>query len=148
MAAIRRPFKDPHHLALQDLGWKFHSGLFQGHSQRLYSLSISCQGIKYFNTHWTAQLVHTGDNSINLYVLGPIGPIQSSTVGIQSHSSISRWPELYWPNSDNTAGDPPSRISLSVFHIYWPPFSTWALFPHFINILDLLLSLFYFTLLR
>ncbi|MBW0588279.1 hypothetical protein O181_127994 [Austropuccinia psidii MF-1] len=30
--------------------------------------------------------------SINLYVLGPIGPIQSSTVGIQSHSSFSRWP--------------------------------------------------------
>ncbi|MBW0503545.1 hypothetical protein O181_043260 [Austropuccinia psidii MF-1] len=36
--------------------------------------------------------------SINLYVLGPIGPIQPSTVGIQSHSSVSRWPELYWPN--------------------------------------------------
>ncbi|MBW0578909.1 hypothetical protein O181_118624 [Austropuccinia psidii MF-1] len=54
----------------------------------------------------------------------PIGPIKSSTVGIQSHSSISRWPELYWPNLDNTAGDPPSRISLSVSHIYWPPFST------------------------
>ncbi|MBW0489230.1 hypothetical protein O181_028945 [Austropuccinia psidii MF-1] len=67
--------------------------------------------------------------SINLYVLGPIGPIQSSTVGIKSHSSISRWPELYWPNSDNTADDPPSRISLSVFHIYWPPFRTWGLFP-------------------
>ncbi|MBW0524383.1 hypothetical protein O181_064098 [Austropuccinia psidii MF-1] len=86
--------------------------------------------------------------SINLYVLGPIGPIKSSTVGIQSHSSISRWPELYWPNSDNTAGDPPSRISLSVFHIYWPPFSTWGLFHQLINILDLLLSLFSFTLLK
>ncbi|MBW0528039.1 hypothetical protein O181_067754 [Austropuccinia psidii MF-1] len=86
--------------------------------------------------------------SINLYVLGPIGTVQSSTVGIQSHSSIPRWPELYWPNSDNTASDPPSRISLSVFHIYWPPFSTWALFPQSINILDLLLSLFSFTLLK
>ncbi|MBW0525371.1 hypothetical protein O181_065086 [Austropuccinia psidii MF-1] len=62
MAAIRRPFKDPNHLALQELGWKFHSGLSQGHSQRLYSLSISCQGIKYFNTPWTTQLVHTGFN--------------------------------------------------------------------------------------
>ncbi|MBW0581648.1 hypothetical protein O181_121363 [Austropuccinia psidii MF-1] len=28
MAAIRQPFKDPNHLALQELGWKFHSGLF------------------------------------------------------------------------------------------------------------------------
>ncbi|MBW0538853.1 hypothetical protein O181_078568 [Austropuccinia psidii MF-1] len=66
--------------------------------------------------------------SINLYVLGPIGPIQSSTVGIKSQSSFSRWPELYWPNSDNTASDPPSRIRISVFHIYWPPFNTWGLF--------------------
>ncbi|MBW0508838.1 hypothetical protein O181_048553 [Austropuccinia psidii MF-1] len=38
---------------------------------------------------------------------------------------FSRWPELYWPNSDNTARDSPSRISLSDFHIYWAPFSTW-----------------------
>ncbi|MBW0518564.1 hypothetical protein O181_058279 [Austropuccinia psidii MF-1] len=30
--------------------------------------------------------------SINLYVLVPIGPIQSSTVRIQSHNSFSRWP--------------------------------------------------------
>ncbi|MBW0516341.1 hypothetical protein O181_056056 [Austropuccinia psidii MF-1] len=97
MAAIQTPFKDPNHLALQELGQQFHSGLFQGNSQRLYSLSISFQGSKYFNTAWTTQLVHTGDNSINLYVLGPIRPIKSSTVGIQSHSSISRWTEMYWP---------------------------------------------------
>ncbi|MBW0548315.1 hypothetical protein O181_088030, partial [Austropuccinia psidii MF-1] len=93
------------------------------------STGVGCQGIKYFNTPWKTPFVHTGDNSINLYVLGPIGPIQYSTVVIQSHSSISRWPELYWANSENTASDPPSRISLSVFHIYWPPFSTWGLFP-------------------
>ncbi|MBW0554349.1 hypothetical protein O181_094064 [Austropuccinia psidii MF-1] len=86
--------------------------------------------------------------SINLYVLGPIGPIQSSTVGIQSHSATSRWPELYWPNSDNTASDPPSRISLSVLHIYWPPFRTWGLFPQLIIIVDLLLSLFSFAFLK
>ncbi|MBW0488145.1 hypothetical protein O181_027860 [Austropuccinia psidii MF-1] len=75
------------------------------------------------------------NQSINLYVLGPIGPIYSSTVGIQSHSSISRWPELYWPNSNNTASDPPSMLSLSVFHINWPPFSSWGRFPQLINIL-------------
>ncbi|MBW0508497.1 hypothetical protein O181_048212 [Austropuccinia psidii MF-1] len=62
MAAIRRPFKDPNHLPLQELGWQFHSGLFQGHSRRVYSLSISFQGIKYLNTPWTTQLVHTGVN--------------------------------------------------------------------------------------
>ncbi|MBW0552446.1 hypothetical protein O181_092161 [Austropuccinia psidii MF-1] len=102
------------------------------------SAGVGCQGIKYFNTPWKTQLVHKGDNSINLYVFGPIGPIQSSTVGLQSQSSISRWAELYWPISDNTASDPPSRISLSVFHIYWPPFSTWGLFPQNQSLLFLL----------
>ncbi|MBW0558889.1 hypothetical protein O181_098604 [Austropuccinia psidii MF-1] len=62
MAAIRRPFKDPNHLALQQLGWQFIQDYSKGHSQRLYILSISCQGIKYFNTPWTTQLVHTGGN--------------------------------------------------------------------------------------
>ncbi|MBW0522517.1 hypothetical protein O181_062232, partial [Austropuccinia psidii MF-1] len=28
MAAIRRSFKDPNHLTLQELGWYFHSGFF------------------------------------------------------------------------------------------------------------------------
>ncbi|MBW0563012.1 hypothetical protein O181_102727 [Austropuccinia psidii MF-1] len=44
--------------------------------------------------------------------------------------------------------DSPSRISHSAFHIYWPPFITWGLFPQLINILDLFLSLFSFTLLK
>ncbi|MBW0558239.1 hypothetical protein O181_097954 [Austropuccinia psidii MF-1] len=55
------------------VGWQFHSGLFQGHSQRLYSLSISCQGIKYFNTPWTAQLVHTGVNQSTCMSLAQLG---------------------------------------------------------------------------
>ncbi|MBW0571266.1 hypothetical protein O181_110981 [Austropuccinia psidii MF-1] len=62
MATIRRLFKDPNHLALQELGWQFHSELFQGNSHRLFNLSISFQGIKYSNTPWTTQLVHTGVN--------------------------------------------------------------------------------------
>ncbi|MBW0518688.1 hypothetical protein O181_058403, partial [Austropuccinia psidii MF-1] len=62
MAAIRRPFKDPNHLALQELGWKFIQDYSKGHSQRLYIISISFQGTKNFNTPWTTQLVHTGGN--------------------------------------------------------------------------------------
>ncbi|MBW0491466.1 hypothetical protein O181_031181 [Austropuccinia psidii MF-1] len=73
MAVIRRPFKDPIHLALQELGWQFNSGLFQGNSQRLYILSISCQGIKYFNTPWTTQLVHTGINQSTCMDLAQLG---------------------------------------------------------------------------
>ncbi|MBW0466995.1 hypothetical protein O181_006710 [Austropuccinia psidii MF-1] len=73
VAAIRRPFKDPNHLALQELGCQFHSGLFQGHSQRLYSPLISCQGINYFNTPWTTQLVHTGVNQATCMSLAQLG---------------------------------------------------------------------------
>ncbi|MBW0513494.1 hypothetical protein O181_053209 [Austropuccinia psidii MF-1] len=36
MAAIRRLFKDPNHLALQELGWKLFQDYSKGHSQRLF----------------------------------------------------------------------------------------------------------------
>ena len=73
MAAIRRPFKDPNHLALQELGWKFIQNYPKGHFQRLYIISISCQGIKYFNTPWTTQLVHTGGNQSTCMYLAQLG---------------------------------------------------------------------------
>ncbi|MBW0502281.1 hypothetical protein O181_041996 [Austropuccinia psidii MF-1] len=100
------------------VGWQFHSGLFQGHSQRLYSLSISCQGIKYFNTPWTTQLVHTGvDQSTCMYLAQSgqfnlplwkfnntvhfkdgqdcIGPIQ--TIQASINQPVCTWPN--WANS-------------------------------------------------
>ncbi|MBW0557539.1 hypothetical protein O181_097254 [Austropuccinia psidii MF-1] len=73
MGAIRRPFKDPNHLALQELGWQFIQDYSKGHSQRLYIASISFQGIKYFNTPWTTQLVHTGRNQSTCMYLAPLG---------------------------------------------------------------------------
>ncbi|MBW0552822.1 hypothetical protein O181_092537 [Austropuccinia psidii MF-1] len=99
-------------------------------SQGYYIISISCQGSKYFSIPWTIQLVHTGNTQVCCMALAQLGQF-SPTV------QFSRCPELYWPSSDNTAGDSPSRISLSAFHIYWPPFSTWGNFPQLINILDL-----------
>ncbi|MBW0503890.1 hypothetical protein O181_043605 [Austropuccinia psidii MF-1] len=42
--------------------------------------------------------------SINLYVLGPIGPINIPLWELSHTVQFSRWPELYWPNPDNTAG--------------------------------------------
>ncbi|MBW0586730.1 hypothetical protein O181_126445 [Austropuccinia psidii MF-1] len=36
MAAIRRPFKDPNHLALQELGWQLSQDYLKGPSQRLF----------------------------------------------------------------------------------------------------------------
>ncbi|MBW0583300.1 hypothetical protein O181_123015 [Austropuccinia psidii MF-1] len=45
----------------------------KGHSQRLYIISISCQGIKYFNTPWTTQLVHIGVNQSTCMYLAQFG---------------------------------------------------------------------------
>ncbi|MBW0469372.1 hypothetical protein O181_009087 [Austropuccinia psidii MF-1] len=45
----------------------------RGHYQRLYILLISCKGIKYFNTPWTAQLVHTGVNQSTGMYLAQLG---------------------------------------------------------------------------
>ncbi|MBW0482750.1 hypothetical protein O181_022465 [Austropuccinia psidii MF-1] len=96
----------------------------RGISQGYYIISISGQGSKYFCIPWTIQLVHTGNTQVSCMPLAQFSP----TV------QFLRWPELHWPNSDNTAGDSPSRISLSAFHIYWPTFITWGLFPQLINI--------------
>ncbi|MBW0521131.1 hypothetical protein O181_060846 [Austropuccinia psidii MF-1] len=73
MAAIRRPFKDPNPLALRELGWQLIQDYSKGHSQRLYIISISCQGIKYFNPPWTTQLVHTGGNQSTCMYLAHLG---------------------------------------------------------------------------
>ncbi|MBW0509741.1 hypothetical protein O181_049456 [Austropuccinia psidii MF-1] len=42
--------------------------------------------------------------SINLNVIGPIGPILIPLWESNHTFQLSRWPGLYWPNSDNTAG--------------------------------------------
>ncbi|MBW0503085.1 hypothetical protein O181_042800 [Austropuccinia psidii MF-1] len=94
------------------------SGLFHGPFPEVIHHSISCQGSKYLNTPWTTQLVHTGSNQLYLYAFGPIGPIHIPLWEFNHKVQFSRWSELYWPNSDNTASDSPSRISTSAFHIY------------------------------
>ncbi|MBW0506078.1 hypothetical protein O181_045793 [Austropuccinia psidii MF-1] len=45
----------------------------RGHSQRLYIVSISFQSIKYFNTPWASQLVHTGSNQSTCMYLAQLG---------------------------------------------------------------------------
>ncbi|MBW0497450.1 hypothetical protein O181_037165 [Austropuccinia psidii MF-1] len=125
-------------------GLEIISGLFKGPLSEVIHHSISFQGRKYFNTPWTTQLVHTGRNQLYLYVLGPFGPIHIPLWEFNHTVQFSRWPELYWRNSDNTASDSPSRISPLAFHIYWPPFITWGLFLQLINILNLFSSLFPF----
>ncbi|MBW0543611.1 hypothetical protein O181_083326, partial [Austropuccinia psidii MF-1] len=86
-------------------------------------------------------------HSINLYGLGSIRTFHIPLCEFHHTVQISRRPELYFLIRTMQSIDSPSRISLSVFPIYWSPFSTWGLFPQLINILDLFLSLFSFTLL-
>ncbi|MBW0490365.1 hypothetical protein O181_030080 [Austropuccinia psidii MF-1] len=45
----------------------------KGHSERLYIITISCQGIKYLNPPWTTQLVHTGVNQSTSMYLAQLG---------------------------------------------------------------------------
>ncbi|MBW0483977.1 hypothetical protein O181_023692 [Austropuccinia psidii MF-1] len=81
-------------------------------------------------------LQYSLDNSIGPYrqqSIIPVCPwpnraISYSTVGIESHSSILKMGRIVLAQY-RAAGDSPSRISPSAFHIYWPPFITWGLFP-------------------
>ncbi|MBW0492161.1 hypothetical protein O181_031876 [Austropuccinia psidii MF-1] len=100
------------------------SGLFQGTTSEVIHHSISFQGSKYFNTPGKTQLVHTGSIQLYLNVLGPIEIIHIPLWEFNHTVQFSRWPELHWPSSDNTATDSPYRISPSAFDIYWPPFIT------------------------
>ncbi|MBW0556417.1 hypothetical protein O181_096132 [Austropuccinia psidii MF-1] len=100
---------------MQELGWYSHSGFFQGSFSEVFhhfnqlsrhsSVSILLGQLNWFIQAAIHQPVCTWPNRVNSYF----------TVGIQSHNSISRWPELYWPDSDNTAGDPPSG---SIFQFF------------------------------
>ncbi|MBW0586797.1 hypothetical protein O181_126512 [Austropuccinia psidii MF-1] len=91
LAATRRPFKDPNHLALQELGCHYSSGLFS----EVINLFNHCQGIKYSSflgqLNWLIQAV----------IKHPVWPWPNwansySTVGIQSHSSILKMDRTSW----------------------------------------------------
>ncbi|MBW0484338.1 hypothetical protein O181_024053 [Austropuccinia psidii MF-1] len=81
------------------------------------------QAFNQFSRHQVLQ--YSLDNSIDpyrfysskLYVLGPFGPIHIPLWEFHHTVQFSRWPDLYCPKTVNTAGDQPSRISLSAFHI-------------------------------
>ncbi|MBW0482833.1 hypothetical protein O181_022548 [Austropuccinia psidii MF-1] len=118
MVAIRRLFKDPSHLALRELGWQFNSGLLKGPFLRGIT---SFQSV--FNAESTSASLGQFNFSIQLILKYPVWPSPkwANSFPLWQFSptvQVSRWPELYWLNSDNTAGDSLSRISLSAFHIY------------------------------
>ncbi|MBW0560879.1 hypothetical protein O181_100594 [Austropuccinia psidii MF-1] len=85
LVATRRPFKDPNHLALQELGCQFSSGPFSGKFSEVINHFNHFQGIKY------SEFLGKLNWSIQVEIKHPVWPwpIWSnsySTVGIQSHS--------------------------------------------------------------
>ncbi|MBW0587427.1 hypothetical protein O181_127142 [Austropuccinia psidii MF-1] len=87
LTATRRPFKEPNHLALQELGCQFSSGLLQGQFSEVINHFNHFQGIKYSTSlgklNWSIQEV----------IKHPVWPWPNwansySIVGIQSHSAI------------------------------------------------------------
>ncbi|MBW0472523.1 hypothetical protein O181_012238 [Austropuccinia psidii MF-1] len=101
MADIRRFFKDPNHLALQELGWKFNSGLLKRYFAGVLHHFNHLSRKQVLQHPLTIQLVHTGNTQVSCMALAQMGQF-SPTV------QLSRWLELYWPNSNDTAGDSPS----------------------------------------
>ncbi|MBW0460571.1 hypothetical protein O181_000286 [Austropuccinia psidii MF-1] len=75
MAAIRRLFKDPNHLALQELGWQFNSGLLKGPFLR---------GIKSFQSVFKAASTSESLGQFNWYI-----------------QVILKYPVWPWPNWAN-----------------------------------------------
>ncbi|MBW0501239.1 hypothetical protein O181_040954 [Austropuccinia psidii MF-1] len=79
-------------------------GLFQGPFLEVIHHSISCKGRKYFNTPWKTPLVHTVSNQASCMALAQMGQLIFHCGNLITQFQFSRWPELYLPNSDNTAG--------------------------------------------
>ncbi|MBW0541106.1 hypothetical protein O181_080821 [Austropuccinia psidii MF-1] len=126
MVAIRRPFQDPNHLALQELGWKSFQDYSRGHSQ---SLSIIQLVVKAASTsillgqlNWSIQAAinHTCMSLSQLRQF--IFYCGNSITQFNSQDDQNFIDPIQTIQPD----DSPSRISLSVFHIYWPPFITWG----------------------
>ncbi|MBW0553928.1 hypothetical protein O181_093643 [Austropuccinia psidii MF-1] len=109
---------------------------------RVYNLFQSLSRHQVLRIPWTTQLVHTGNNQASCMALAHLGQFifhcGNSVTQFNSQDGQSCIGLIRTIQPD----DSPSRISLSAFHIYWPPFIIWGLFPQLINILDLSLSLF------
>ncbi|MBW0530952.1 hypothetical protein O181_070667 [Austropuccinia psidii MF-1] len=57
-----------------------------------------------FRIPWTTQLVHTGSNQVSGMALAQLSQFIFHCGNFSPTVQFSRCPELYWPNSDNTAG--------------------------------------------
>ncbi|MBW0544739.1 hypothetical protein O181_084454 [Austropuccinia psidii MF-1] len=117
MAAIRGLFKDPNHLALQELGWKLFQDYSKGHSQRLFTIQSVVKAAS--NSILVGQLKWSILAAINYTCMSLA---QLGQFIFQCGNSIT---ELNPQDGQNCIDpiqtiqldDSPYRISLSVFHI-------------------------------
>ncbi|MBW0537519.1 hypothetical protein O181_077234, partial [Austropuccinia psidii MF-1] len=123
LAATRRPFKDPSHLALQRLGCQLLIRTIMRAILRGYQSFQSFLSHQVFSISWTPQLVHTGSNQASFMALAQLGQFIFHCGNPVTELHFSIWPELYRPNSDNTARlftfqDQPLSFShiLATFH--------------------------------
>ncbi|MBW0584449.1 hypothetical protein O181_124164 [Austropuccinia psidii MF-1] len=70
---------------------------------RGYQLSQSLSRYQVLRISWTAPLVHTGSNQASCMALAYLGQFIFHCGKLSHTAQFSRWRELYWPNSDNTA---------------------------------------------
>ncbi|MBW0578397.1 hypothetical protein O181_118112 [Austropuccinia psidii MF-1] len=115
MVAIRRLFKDPNHLYLQELGWHNSFRIIQGKFSRgitSFQSVVKASSIQYSFGQPNSSVQASFNQPVWSW---PNWVISYSTVGIPSHSSKFKMARTVFPDPDNTAIDPPSRINLSVF---------------------------------
>ncbi|MBW0584479.1 hypothetical protein O181_124194 [Austropuccinia psidii MF-1] len=80
------------------------------------------------NTPWTTQLIHTGNNQSTCTSLAQLGQFILHCGDSITRFNFQDGQNCIGPIQTIQPDDSPFRISLSVFHIYRPPFITWGLF--------------------
>ncbi|MBW0566436.1 hypothetical protein O181_106151 [Austropuccinia psidii MF-1] len=148
LAATRRSFKDPKHLSLERLGHHFLIRTILGEILRGYQYFQSFSRHQVLRIPSTPQLVHTDSNKAICMALAQLGQFIFHYGNSVTQFNSQDDQNCIGPIQKIQPDDSPSRISLSAYHKYWPPFIPWGIFPQLINILDLFLSLFSFTLLN
>ncbi|MBW0545226.1 hypothetical protein O181_084941 [Austropuccinia psidii MF-1] len=73
LAATRRPFEDPNHLALQRLGCHLLIRTIMRAILRGYQFFQSFSRNQVFSIPWTTQLVHTGSDQASCMALAQLG---------------------------------------------------------------------------
>ncbi|MBW0522883.1 hypothetical protein O181_062598 [Austropuccinia psidii MF-1] len=95
LAATRRPFEDPNHLALQRLGCHLLIRTI------IRAILRGCQSFQSFSRHQvfsiplTTQLVHMGSNSASSMALARLGQFIFQCGNPVTQFQFSTWPELY-----------------------------------------------------